>query len=81
MGENNRLCYVCEAQELEYGKAYLERLCKVMQNRIDEQEQQNKRYREAIKKAKNAMSLVVGGEGSATKTAHNILRKALEESE
>ncbi len=46
---------------------------------IHKLEQQNKRYREAIKKAKNAMSLVVGGEGSATKTVHNILREALEE--
>lgn len=40
---------------------------------------QNKRYREAIEKAKNAMCLVVGGEGSATKVAHDILRKALED--
>ena len=41
--------------------------------------QQVKRYREAIEKAKNAMCLVVGGEGSATKVAHDILRKALED--
>src|SRR5690625_4774124 len=40
---------------------------------------QIKRYREAIEKAKNAMCLVVGGEGSATKVAHDILRKALED--